>query len=108
MKKAFLLLIPVFLFGCAADFSEERRACIEQKGVWKSWSNDRKGDPSCNLPTADVGKECTDSSQCESYCWVADPQPEIGAEAIGKCYKFQKAICMREVKEGVVQEQWCQ
>ncbi len=110
IKKAFCLLgIGVFLVGCGDDkYVEERAACKDQKGAWRIWNNAQEGDPSCNLPTSDTGKICTDSSQCESWCWVASPTAQVGDETTGKCYKWQKTLCMQEIKEGIVQTQWCE
>lgn len=60
----------------------------------------------CVLPTSDAGKECTDSSECESYC-IAPGGVEVGTQAYGKCLERTDANCIREVKNGLVQKQWC-
>jgi hypothetical protein len=60
----------------------------------------------CVLPTSDVGKECSDSSECESYC-IAPGGVEVGTKAYGKCLERTDANCIKEVENGIVQKQWC-
>ena len=62
--------------------------------------------PLCNLRTSDLGMECTNSSQCESYC-QAKVGAEIGSVESGLCYGYQMASCMQEVRNGVVDPMWC-
>ncbi len=66
---------------------------------------DERG-PLCNLPSLDAGKECTDESQCESYC-QAKEGAEAGSQESGLCYGYQEASCMQSVLNGVVQQMWC-
>ncbi len=49
----------------------------------------------CNMPTADAGKSCTDSDQCESVC-IAN-----GAN-IGKCYEWRStaSTCLSLIEDG--------
>ncbi len=63
--------------------------------------------PSCNLPTSDKGKECTDSSQCESFC-QAKEGAEIGSEGTGICYGYQWDYCQQAVRGGIVQSMECE
>lgn len=60
----------------------------------------------CVYDTKDAGKLCSDSSECESYC-MAPGGSDIGAEAIGKCLERTDANCIKEVKNGIVQKQFC-
>ena len=62
--------------------------------------------PLCNLPTLDAGTECTDESQCESYC-QAKEGAEAGSQESGLCYGYQEASCMQSVLNGVVDQMWC-
>ena len=57
-------------------------------------------------PTSDGGKECTDSSQCESYC-QAKEGAEVGSHVTGMCYAFKEATCMEEVIDGIYVGIWC-
>jgi hypothetical protein len=94
----------------SVDVIEEhtKESCEKAGGKWGIWRDTPEAQPECNLPTSDAGKECTDSSQCESYC-QAPEGAEIGSKATGKCYAWKKPLtgCMQEVKEGIVQVKWC-
>lgn len=50
-------------------FCEARGGKWEQRGF--------VGVLKCNLPTSDAGKECTDSSQCESVCIFDETKPNL-------------------------------
>lgn len=59
-----------------------------------------------NLHTSDYGKECTDSSQCESYCQAQGGKP--GMKAKGICFGWTEFTgCIREIKNGIIQEPLC-
>lgn len=119
-KKLLLTSLAIFLSlvltGCETDskpaepVSSEiitsKIVCEEQEGKWEIIGDSPSATAKCNLPTADAGKECTDSSQCESYC-QAPSQTEIDATIAGQCYEFQTAICMQEVLEGKASAEWC-
>jgi hypothetical protein len=86
------IVLIVSLFGflgfmILSDTSDEERisedslpelpyneiSCEESGGVWEHTSSGVgvviiKTVSSCNLPTSDAGKACTNSDQCESYC----------------------------------------
>ena len=86
---------------------DNKKTCEEQGGIWSIWSNIENPIKECNLPTSDGGKECTDSSQCESYC-QAPEDSEIDSSVIGKCYEWKKTIvCMQEVRSGIADATWC-
>ncbi len=61
---------------------------------------------SCDFPTTDGGRECTDSSQCTSFC--APPQEESARSAeviVGTCYgrtDFPNAGCFQFVENGKI------
>ena len=80
--------------------------CEQVGGEWEIWNNILPAIPECNLPTSDVGKKCTDSDQCESFC-QAEEGTEIGSQVTGKCYGLEMARCMQEVKGGKAQATWC-
>jgi len=81
--------------------------CEAMGGMWGLWSNAVNSAQQCNPPTIDKGAECTDSSQCQSYC-QAKENSEIDSIDSGQCYGFEFAICMQEVNNGMVQPEWCQ
>jgi len=84
-----------------------KEQCEIAGGLWGIWSNRSPATASCNPSTSDVGKECTDSSQCQSFC-QANEGAEINSEEAGTCYGYELATCMQEVRNGVVDPEWCQ
>jgi len=84
-----------------------KEQCEIAGGLWGIWGNQPSLTASCNPATSDVGKECTDSSQCQSFC-QANEGAEINSEETGMCYGYELAICMQEVRNGVVEFEWCQ
>ena len=85
----------------------ENKECEMSGGLWGLWSNALDSAEQCNPPTTDQGEECTDSSQCQSYC-QAKENSEINSNDSGNCHGFEFAICMQEVNNGMVQPEWCQ
>jgi hypothetical protein len=85
----------------------ENKECEMSGGLWGIWGNSQSAKESCNPSTSDVGMECSDSSQCQSFCQAKEGS-EINSESIGMCYGYELAICMQEVQNGVVQNEWCQ
>jgi len=84
-----------------------KEQCEIAGGLWGIWSNRSPATASCNPSTSDGGKECSDSSQCQSFC-QAKEGAQIGIEDAGMCYEYEFAICMQEVRNGVVDAEWCQ
>jgi len=84
-----------------------KEQCEITGGLWGIWGNQLPATASCNPSTSDGGKECYDSSQCQSFC-QAKEGAQIGTEDTGMCYEYEFAICMQEVRNGVVDAQWCQ
>ncbi len=84
-----------------------QKQCEDIDGLWGIWSNRSPATASCNPSTSDGGKECSDSSQCQSFC-QAKEGAQIGIEDTGMCYEYEFAICMQEVRNGVVDPEWCQ
>jgi len=84
-----------------------KEQCEIAGGLWGIWSNRSPATASCNPSTSDGGKECSDSSQCQSFC-QAKEGAQIGIEDTGMCYEYEFAICMQEVRNGVVDAEWCQ
>ncbi len=85
----------------------DKEQCEDIDGLWGIWSNRSPATASCNPSTSDGGMECTDSSQCQSFC-QAKEGAQIGIEDTGMCYEYEFAICMQEVRNGVVDAEWCQ
>lgn len=84
----------------------DKDSCEAKGGKWEQVDNPSSM-PACNLPTTDSGKICTDSSQCESYC-QAPSGAATGAKVSGTCFDFTKATCMKEIKNGLADAEWCQ
>jgi hypothetical protein len=85
----------------------ENKECEMSGGLWGIWGNSQSAKESCNPSTSDGGMQCSDSSQCQSFCQAKEGS-EINSESIGMCYGYELAICMQEVQNGVVQNEWCQ
>ncbi len=84
-----------------------QKQCEDIDGLWGIWSNRSPATASCNPSTSDGGKECSDSSQCQSFC-QAKEGAQIGIEDTGMCYEYEFAMCMQEVRNGAVDAEWCQ
>ena len=108
MKKIWigLIIIAVIILGIFAIYQIPKLSCESKGGKW-GMLHMGSTIPSCNSPTPDSGKECTDSSQCESYC-QAPEGAEIESEVIGNCYGFEVASCMQEVRDGLADATWCE
>lgn len=109
MKKLLLILVIPLLLGasCTSNVKiDDKASCEKIGGKWGTWSDHPDAVSKCNLPTSDAGKICTDSDQCQSYC-QAEEGTEIGSQVSGKCYGWEKTLCMQEVRDGVVGAEWC-
>jgi len=84
-----------------------KEQCEIAGGLWGIWGNQAPAIAECNPSTSDGGKECSDSSQCQSFCQAKEGS-EINSESVGMCYGYELAICMQEVRNGVAQNEWCQ
>jgi len=84
-----------------------QKQCEDVDGLWGIWGNQVPVIELCNPSTSDGGKECSDSSQCQSFC-QAKEGAQIGIEDAGMCYGYELAICLQEVRNGVVVPEWCQ
>ena len=65
------------------------------------------GTPACLIPTADAGKSCRDSSECQGRClvddWEGDKPPRIGTVSTGLCEASNLTFgCFAEVREGKI------
>lgn len=85
----------------------EDRECEIAGGLWGIWSNAVDAVESCNMPTTDAKMTCSDSSECQSFCQAKEGS-EFDSEGTGMCYGYEHALCMQEVKDGIVQAEWCQ
>ena len=85
----------------------ENKECEINGGVWGVWGNAFPIEESCNLSTLDAGVECTDSSQCQSFCQAKEGS-EINSETTGMCYGYELAICIQTIENGIVQNELCQ
>jgi len=94
-------------FGCTELIVESQSTCEGAGGMWGIWGNAEFTPETCNAATSDAGAQCSDSSQCQSFC-QAEEGTEIDSETVGACYGYELAICMQEVRNGVAQAEWCQ
>jgi len=84
-----------------------KEECEIAGGLWGIWGNQYPAIAECNPSTSDGGMECSDSSQCQSFC-QAKEGAQIGIEDTGMCYGYELAICLQEVRNGTVEPEWCQ
>jgi len=92
--------------------TKEKEECETLGGKWGCKGMICSGNPCnmtvyCNKPTSDAGKTCTDSSQCESYCQAPSNTSSDSGDIIGKCYEYEYADCMSEVRNGKWGGMWC-
>jgi len=75
---------------------EQAQACAAQGGQWNRFG--LAGTWDCNLPTADAGKACAGSDQCQSDC-----------VAPGHCFQWTIMVgtCLSRVENGVVGPMLC-
>jgi hypothetical protein len=85
----------------------ENKKCEMSGGLWGIWGNAVDSEEQCNPSTTDQGIQCTDSSQCQSFCQAKEGS-KISNKESGTCYGYELAICMQEVANGIVQPEWCQ
>ena len=88
-------------------FQKDKISCEMLGGKWQSIdSPDNRH--ICNLPTADGGKECSDSSQCESFC-QAKEGTERGQQTTGQCHGWKTSItpCFTTVNNGISEAPSC-
>jgi len=66
------------------------------------------GTPTCNLPTPDANKPCSDGSQCVSAC-VAPETAAPESRSWGTCYGHRRLLgsCLKQVRGGVVEPAVC-
>ncbi len=105
-----ILILVIVLLG-AFMYSEiqkeiQKTACEQKGGRWE-YLHHGSTFPSCNNPTSDAGKECTDSSQCESFCQAASGTLP-GTQTVGNCYGYETALCAQEVKNGLADATLCE
>jgi hypothetical protein len=77
--------------------------CAAHHGNW-SQQGLRGGPYRCDLKSSDARKRCTDGSQCEGECLVANTLA-LGTRAVGNCSEFVVTYgCHRFVQRKVVNE----
>ncbi|MFC1640794.1 hypothetical protein ACFL2D_01950 [Patescibacteria group bacterium] len=94
-----MMALPILAVGYYTnrDFFDDQ-ACKVRGGEWVETSSNQRG-LGCKVETNDAGKECTDSTQCKSYC-EAPVNAEFGAYVTGSCHKYSIYDEKREVFEG--------
>ena len=94
IKPAVKLIIPT-----------TEQACVKAEGDWGPQG--LPGGPAiCSLRTNDRRKICTDSSQCQGACLVAD-NIQVGSTAIGSCAEWDHTYgCNKFISNGKVAS-WC-
>ena len=78
-------------FNACPSFYNNQEACEGAGGQWNIWENAPNPAPSCNLPTSDAGSECTQNTDCESYCQLHEDAS--GNYSSGFCYGWTLYDC---------------
>ncbi len=85
--------------GAAAQPAATEAACTQQGGEWTQLG--RLPAKRCLLKTADAGKACSDSAQCEGGC-LAPAGTADGAQVAGTCSIDNNPFgCTQRVRDGV-------
>lgn len=107
----FAISIPIVIISSYLKGTEQVVRCKRTGGIWITNPKiSKSGKPECSSPTSDAGKVCSDSSECQSYCSATvggELSQKSGTQAVGRCYEWTHANCMREVNNGILQKQWC-
>jgi len=74
---------PIVKKGMSAS-KLNKAECKEKGGRWAGDVQGRGRLTGCILPTADAGKSCVDSNDCESVCLSSTE----GLESGGHCYRW--------------------
>jgi hypothetical protein len=88
MLRKIALCVAVFVCVSCGAVNKHRLPtnesdCAAAGGTWNPVETLRE-ERYCDLKTADAGKRCFDSMQCESSCFAAE-KAEVGSWAIGHC-----------------------
>ncbi|CAM3614288.1 hypothetical protein [Parendozoicomonas haliclonae] len=82
-----------------------QQACEAESGTWRKVG--RLQAFACVLPTADAGKACTDSSECQVGC-IVEEHVEPGTKVVGQCMSSTHRFgCNTMVTNGVVEGTLC-
>lgn len=83
------------------DYLKERASCAAEGGNWSPEGPFHYG--RCTRFTADAGKACTDSEECEGRC-VLEQTPPVPGKVVGRCSKVKSGAsgCYSFLKKGEV------
>ncbi len=104
---------PLRTCGEKSGTPKNEAECLKRHGRWGRAGLFPK--PICVLPTADAGRVCADTGECEGLC-LADPTPAQRArlsarEAVvltGRCTRSRPVFgCMYIVTKGVARNRIC-
>ena len=91
-------------------------ACKQIGGLWWKWSSQRipkqTTGMTCSVKTADSGKACSSSSDCEGNYCQAGPRAKAGEKATGKCVGWigtdpAQPTCWQRVEGGIAKNMSC-
>lgn len=97
---------PPYSIQRAQDI-ETQAECEAEGGTWKQWGLIMES--SCNIPTSDAQKPCTDGSQCESGVCLAGESGNPERQVQGTCYGWQRLLggCFTFIEEGKIDGAVC-
>ena len=114
-----MLVVLVSCAGCAGSgarpsaekpvppVATTETECLSLGGTWGLHGATEVAGPFCASPTADGGKACSDSLECQGRC-LADSSSSPGAQARGKCAaSYYPGACFAAVEGNRVQSRIC-
>ena len=120
IKTAILFASSILLIACTSNYETSiwvtqtmenkpkaytESKCEEVGGNWVFI--ELESQYICEIATKDGGKECTDNSQCMSFC-EATISASPGEKVSGKCYPFYDwRGCTQGVKNGRAETEAC-
>jgi hypothetical protein len=87
----------------ASPSSMGKVSCKIRGGRWEPLG--LLGPEGCILPTSDGGKECVDSSQCETFCIAPSNISSSATNVVGECYGWYRrslTVCSPRVEGGAI------
>ncbi len=107
MKRLIFLLLCVFLVSCEQQFDPDKLSEGQCNTIGGKWHLTMSNTYTCNPPTNDGGKECTDTGECEGSCDLDVDISEIeslrGKNVVGRCTQWRSSAhlsCWVTVIEG--------
>ena len=87
------------------QFIMKRASCRAVGSTW--WIRDSSGQGSCDWPTEDGGKPCTDNTQCQEACLLLSRQASPKGDISGECSRSTYVGCRPQIVGGRIRRPPC-